>query len=92
MTTNLIQMAYKNFNSFLHGCAGKTKHKSYIAAKYFLDNVHTDTGSEIYKCKNCKQFHIGTIPKVKNKAKTNSTKKNKGEHQQHKKKHKKFKY
>lgn len=76
----------------MHGCAGKTKHKSYIAAKYFLDNVHTETGSRIYKCDNCKKFHIGSDSKLKNKAKTNSGKKDKDEHQQHKNKHKKFKY
>jgi|GEM_PF-3124243 len=85
-------MAYKNFKSFLHGCAGKTKHKSYLAAKYFLDNIHTDTGSEVYKCKNCGSFHIGTIRKFKNKTKTNSSRKEKDEHKQHKQKHKKFKY
>jgi uncharacterized Zn finger protein len=85
-------MAYKNFKSFLHGCAGKTRHKSYLAAEYFLDNIHTDTGSEIYKCKNCNTFHIGTKPKFKNKTKTNISRKEKDEHQQHKLKHKKFKY
>lgn len=84
-------MASRNFDNFLSGCAGKTKHKSYLAAKYFLDNIHTDTGSEIYKCPTCKKFHIGSIPKFKNKTKTNVSKKDTDEHQQHKHKHKKFK-
>ena len=85
-------MAYKNFDSFLSGCAGKTKHKSYLAAKYFLDNVHTESGSQIYKCPNCKKFHIGKNSKLKNKTRTNTSKKDTDEHQQHKNKHRRFKY
>lgn len=85
-------MAYKNFELFLSGCAGKTKYKSYLAVKYFLDNVHKKGASEIYKCKNCKKFHIGSNSKTKNKARTNTSKKDTKEHQQHKSKHKRFKY
>jgi hypothetical protein len=82
-------MAYKNFDIFLHGCAGKTKHKTYISAKYYLDNLCSRPGSKIYKCKTCKVFHIGSSieskkkPKLKIKIKGND---------EHKHKHKRFKY
>lgn len=82
-------MAYKNFDKFLNGCAGKTKHKTYLSAEYFLDNRHTATGAKIYKCKQCGHFHIGGGEEI-----SNITKKHIAllKESEHKNKHKKFKY
>jgi hypothetical protein len=74
---------------FLRGCAGKTQHKTYLSADYFLENLHSNTDSEIYKCKACKFFHIGRSKQAKKGIKR--TIKIKG-NDEHKHKHKRFKY
>ncbi len=76
-------------SNFLKGCAGKQKHKNWLAADYFLKNEHADPGAEVYKCK-CGFFHIGSR-KLKNGNKIVKYKKRENE-QQHKRKHKRFKY
>lgn len=74
---------------FLKSCAGKLKHKTWFVANYFLQNEHCDPLAKIYKCK-CGYYHIGghrgTTGKkiVKHKNREND--------QEHKRKHKRFKY
>jgi len=82
-------MAYKNFKNFLNGCAGKTKHKTYLSAEYFLDNRHTSTGAVIYKCGQCHNYHIGGGEEINNVAKRHLASEKENEH---KNKHRKFKY
>lgn len=74
---------------FLKGCAGKVQHKNKLSAEYFLENKHSVSNSEIYTCDVCGFFHIGTID---NKSKIEIKNKNKPDNDQHKKKHKRFKY
>lgn len=81
------QLKYET--EFLKGCAGKVQHKNRLSAEYFLENKHSVTNSEIYTCDVCGFFHIGTID---NKNKTEIKNKNKPDNDQHKRKHKRFKY
>ena len=77
-------------NKFLKGCAGKLKHKTWFAADYFLKNEHADPAAQIYKCQ-CGFFHIGSRKNKKGK-KIIKHKKRESNEQQHKRKHKRFKY
>lgn len=78
-------------DSFMKGCAGKTQHKTKLSANYFLQNEHSDGASEVYKCKICGRFHIGKSKKNTRESKTVKPKKRVNE-EQHKRKHKRFKY
>ena len=81
-------MAKKNTKRFLHGCAGKVKHKSFLGAEYALMDNPNNTNAEIYECTECKYWHIGTLANKKRKnPKTVSRTK---ENNEHKKKHKSF--
>jgi hypothetical protein len=75
-------------NKFMKGCAGKIKHTNWLAANYFLENEHADPAALIYKCK-CGSFHIGS--RLNSGKKIIKHKKRENE-QQHKRKHKRFKY
>lgn len=75
---------------FLNGCAGKLKHKTWFAADYFLKNEHIDPLAQIYKCR-CGFFHIGGRKNNKGE-KIIKHKKREVNDQQHKRKHKRFKY
>ncbi len=76
--------------SYINGCAGKVQYSNYIAAEYVFNNDHTDTDSNIYKCKHCKKFHIGCIDSKKRKVPKRRNKK--FDNEQHKNKIKRFKY
>jgi hypothetical protein len=76
-------------SDFMKGCAGKIKHKTWLAANYFLENEHSDPAAIIYECK-CGSFHIGS--RKLNSGKKIIKHKKKGNEQQHKRKHKRFKY
>ena len=76
-------------NDFMRGCAGKIKHTTWLSASYFLENEHSDPGARIYKCK-CGGFHIGS--RKANDGKKVIINKKKGNDQEHKRKHKRFKY
>lgn len=75
---------------FMKGCAGKMQHKTRLSANYFLHNEHSDATAKVYKCKICSKFHIGGDNKIREK-KTIKPKKRVNE-EQHKRKHKRFKY
>lgn len=77
-------------NDFMKGCAGKMQHKTRLSANYFLEHEHSDGLSAVYKCKICGKFHIGTINTITGKKTTKPKKRNNEE--QHKNKHRKFKY
>lgn len=69
--------------NFLKGCAGKTKYKGMLEAEYCLENHHSDRMAEVYPCKHCGYYHIGTSGKKvivnskKNEKQKKSTKENK---------------
>lgn len=50
-------------------CDGKVQHKTELAAQYYLDNINSSENAEIYKCKTCGFFHIGTFKNKKTKQK-----------------------
>lgn len=80
-------------SSFLKGCAGKVKHKTYLGAEYALDNNRQNKNAQIYKCKECKHFHIGTFAKKKSKIlKIDIRKKENKEHKRKYKSIRKMKY
>lgn len=72
---------------YLHGCAGKVKHKSRLSAEYFINNRNSKEDAEIYKCE-CGGFHIGSSRDSKSKVKIKKL----FDNEQHKNKHKRFKY
>lgn len=78
-------------NSFIKQCAGKVKHKSLLGAEYAFANNSQNQNANIYKCKYCLDFHIGTRALQKKKT---ITKKQKGEDECKRKlrKVKKFRY
>lgn len=79
--------------SFLKRCAGKIKHKTKLGAEYALSVNVNNKNANIYKCKDCGFFHIGTPAKNKSK-KIKLDKKQKGNNE-HKRKYKtvrKFRY
>lgn len=55
-----------NSRRFLRGCAGKTKHKTFLGAEYALFDNTNNSNADIYKCKDCGFFHIGTRANKKN--------------------------
>lgn len=61
-------MNEEKYQDFLKSCAGKIKHKSLLAAQYFLDEYHTDELAEIYTCRCCHSFHIGSSGEILRKA------------------------
>lgn len=73
---------------YLHGCAGKVKHKSRLSAEYFINNRHSKEDAEIYQCEECGSFHIGSSRNSKSKIKIKKS----FDNEQHKNKHKRFKY
>lgn len=75
-------------DGFMKACAGKVQHHNQLSAQYFLDTLHTKSYADIYKCSYCGFYHIGTSkekPLVKIKIVKNDD-------EQHKRKHKRFKY
>jgi len=52
---------------FINGCAGKVQHKTHLGAAYALDHNRQNKLADIYKCKECGFFHIGTQKKNKSK-------------------------
>jgi hypothetical protein len=78
--------------AFLHGCAGKKKHKTYLSAEVYLDEKHHGTGAHIYRCKICSHFHIGHPKKVKVKKIKHKQNRKDINDKQHKHKLKRFKY
>jgi hypothetical protein len=86
--------------NFIKGCAGKIQHKTYLSAEFYLDSLHSNSDADIYECSECGFFHIGTQSKNKKRTGSKNKKKlliegngNKGNNkEQHKRKHKRFKY
>jgi hypothetical protein len=74
-------------------CAGKVQHKNKLSAEYALENSNTSKKANIYKCRICKFYHIGTLSKNKSK-KIRLTKKaiDNNEHKKKYRKVRKFKY
>lgn len=82
-------------NSFIKGCAGKTQHKSRLSAEYYLENLHSKTDAGIYECVECGFFHIGTPNNLNNNSQKKYIRKlntGKNNDQEHRRKHKRFKY
>lgn len=44
----------------MNSCAGKVQHKEYLSAEFYLQNINSEIGANIYKCDCCGFFHIGT--------------------------------
>lgn len=42
-----------------HGCDGKVKHKTLLAAEYYLNSMPPNKYLTIYKCEFCNCYHIG---------------------------------
>ena len=53
-------MVKPNNKRFMHGCAGKVKHKCFLGAEYALSDNPNNTNADIYRCGECGFFHIGT--------------------------------
>lgn len=73
--------------NFLKGCAGKVQHKEWLAAQYALEN-NSSPNAEIYTCRTCGYYHIGTRATEKKIIRRYKQPDN----EQHKRKHKRFKY
>lgn len=86
-------MGKSNDKRFLHGCAGKVKHKSFLGAEYALSDNPNNTNADIYKCGECGFYHIGTkAHKKKNSPKVKSKKKEDNGHNKKYRNIKKMKY
>jgi hypothetical protein len=60
-------MGNKITTKFMNGCAGKVQHRTFLGAEYALDHNRQNKNADIYKCKECGFFHIGTQKKNKSK-------------------------
>lgn len=60
------KMSIKEKEIMAKTCLGKVKHKSRLAAEYYLDHIHKrgKYNLEIYNCPFCKFFHIGHNKKL----------------------------
>lgn len=78
---------------FIKGCAGKVKHKEFLGADYALSENRQNKNAEVYKCKECGFFHIGTSANKKSKIlKIDNKTKGNNEHKRKYKNVRKFKY